>query len=85
MNKVKRNNLKPKIQNPKFKTQNPKPKIQNPKLKIQNLKFAQQYGKTVERARDDHTFKDKLKEFLVYAAIFSAGLYGIKEVFKFFS
>lgn len=49
------------------------------------LKFAQQYGKTVERARDEHTFKDKLKEFLIYVAFISAGLLGLREIFHFFS
>ena len=49
------------------------------------LKFAQQYGKTVERARDEHTFKDKLKEVLIYVAVISAGLFGIREIFHFFT
>lgn len=49
------------------------------------LKFAQQYGKTVERARDEHTFKDKLKEFLIYVAVISAGLFGLREIFHFFT
>lgn len=49
------------------------------------LKFAQQYGKTVERARDEHTFKDKLKESLIYVAVISAGLFGLREIFHFFT
>lgn len=49
------------------------------------LGVVQEHSSTVKRARDNHTFWDKLKEFLAYAAILAAGLFAIKEIFKFFS
>lgn len=49
------------------------------------LTIVREHTKTVDRTKDSYTTIDGVKGFLIYAAVISTGLYGIKHLLDFFT
>lgn len=49
------------------------------------LTIVREHTETVDRTKDSYTTIDGVKGFLIYAAVISAGLYGLKHLLDFFT
>jgi len=49
------------------------------------LTIVRAHAKTVDRTQKSYTTWDGVKEFFIYVAVLSAGLYGVKNVLDFFA